>query len=174
MSVNQPYNSSCDFQGIVKLDGAANFWSLLQFPNALYSPNWFSDRVQSLPNVLNRLLVAYSLHLDTRSDPPDAHWGALNGTVRDVITDILNIFLLAKEGLRRNPVRQELTAGDIQRYWQYAQILAEGDAVMQAKLKVTKQLVNEYRKFYRASAHESSHTILLPFSKRLFEKPTRP
>jgi CRISPR-associated protein Csc3 len=163
-----PYNSGSEFQGIVKLDGTVDFWHLLQLPDTLHHQNWMGDRrTQSLVEVLNRVLVSYSLHLDTRSDPPDAHWGALNGTVRDVVTDILNIFLLAKGGLRRNNAKQELTAEDVQRYWHYAQIWAEGDAVMQAKLKVTKQLVNEYRKFYRASAQESSHTILLPLSKAL-------
>ena len=163
-----PYNSGSEFQGIVKLDGTVDFWHHLQLPDTLHNQNWIGDRrIQSLAEVLNRVLVAYSLHLDTRSDPPDAHWGALTGTVRDVVTDILNIFLLAKEGLRRNTAKQELTTGDVQRYWYYAQIWAKGDAVMQAKLKVTKQLVNEYRKFYRASAQESSHTILLPLSKAL-------
>jgi len=38
---------------------------------------------------------------------------------------------------------------------------------MQEKLKVTKRLVDEYRQFYRASPNESSHTVLLPFSKAL-------
>ena len=162
-----PHNSGSDFQESVKLDGPADFWYLLQLPTSLHLQDWIDGRVQNLAEILNRLMVVYSLHLESRSKPKDARWRALNGTVREITDDILNIFLLAEEGLRRDDSKRVPTEQEIQQYWQYAQIWAEGNENMQAKLKITKQLVSECRKFYRASPYESSHTILLPLSKAL-------
>lgn len=161
------YESDNDFRESVKLDGPADFWTLLRLPTSLHLQDWIAGRVQNLAEGLNRLLVAYCLHMDSRSDPPDARWRALNGTVREMATDVLNVFSLADEGLRRDGSKRDPTADEIDRYWRYAQIWAEGDNTMQEKLKVTKRLVDEYRQFYRASANESSHTVLLPFSKAL-------
>ncbi len=125
-----------------------------------------SLRLKDLPPALDRLLVAYSLHLECRSSPPDARWQAFNGTVRDLVTDVLNVFAIAQEGLReRSETKRELGKEDVKRFWNYAQIWAKGDELMQEKLKITRRLVNEYRQFYQVGLHESSHTILLPLSK---------
>lgn len=159
------YESDNDFRESVKLDGPADFWALLRLPTSLHLQDWIAGRVQNLAEGLNRLMVTYCLHMDSRSNPPDARWRALNGSVREVTTNVLNIFLLAEEGLRRD--KRDPTADEINRYWRYAQIWAEGDTDMQSKLKITKRLVDEYRQFYRASANESSYTVLLPFSKAL-------
>jgi len=161
------YDSDSDFRESVKLDGPADFWNLMRLPTSLHLQDWVNGRVQNLAEVLNRLMVGYSLHLDSRSAPPDARWRALNGTVREITTDVLNIFSLAEEGLRRDGSKRDPTADEIERYWKYAQTWAEGDDYMQEKLKVTRRLVDEYRQFYRASANESSHTVLLPFSKAI-------
>lgn len=161
------YESDNDFRESVKLDGPADFWTLLRLPTSLHLQDWITGRVQNLAEGLNRLMVVYCLHLDSRSDPPDARWRALNGSVREVTTNVLNIFSLAEEGLRRDGSKRDPTADEINRYWKYAQLWAEGDSDMQTKLKITKRLVDEYRQFYRASANESSHTVLLPFSKAL-------
>lgn len=161
------YESDNDFRESVKLDGPADFWALLRLPTSLHLQDWIGVRVQNLAENLNRLMVAYCLHLDSRSDPPDARWRALNGSVREMTTNVLNIFSLAEEGLRRDGSKRDPTADEINRYWKYAQLWAEGDSDMQDKLKITKRLVDEYRQFYRASSNESSHTILLPFSKAL-------
>jgi CRISPR-associated protein Csc3 len=141
----------------VKLDGVAGFWSLLGLEDSL--------RLQELEPAFQRLLIAYSLHLENRSSPPDARWQALNGTVRDLVTDVLNVFAIAQEGLRRD--KRDPSIGDVNRVWSYAQIWVQGDDAMQEKLKITKQLVEEYRKFYQVSPTESSHAILLPISKAL-------
>jgi CRISPR-associated protein Csc3 len=161
------YESDNDFRESVKLDGPADFWNALRLPTSLHLQDWVAGRVQTLAESINRLLVAYCLHLESRSAPPDARWRALNGTVRELTTNVLNVFSLAEEGLRRDGSKRDPTAEEINRYWKYAQIWAEGDTDMQEKLKVTKRLVDEYRQFYRASPNESSHTVLLPFSKAL-------
>ncbi len=161
------YESDNDFRESVKLDGPADFWTLLRLPTSLHLQDWITGRVQNLAEGLNRLMVAYCLHLDGCSDPPDARWRALNSSVREITTNVLNIFSLAEEGLRRDGSKREPTADEINRYWKYAQLWAEGDFDMQNKLKITKRLVDEYRQFYRASVNESSHTVLLPFSKAL-------
>jgi len=161
------YESDNDFRESVKLDGPAAFWTLSRLPTSLHLQDWAAGRVQTLAEGLNRLLVLYCLHMDSRSAPPDARWRALSKTVREMTTNVLNIFSLAEEGLRRDGSKREPTADEIKRYWQYAQLWAQGDNDMQEKLKVTKRLVEEYRQFYRASANESSHTVLLPLSKAL-------
>jgi CRISPR-associated protein Csc3 len=155
-----PYNKGSDFQEVVKFEGAADFWKLLQLPD---SP----DQVQNLLGVLNRLLVAYSLHLDIQSNPLDANWGALNGTVRDITTDILNIFLLVKKKIRRDNTKPEPTRKDIQQCWQYAQVWSKGNDLMEAKLKVAQQLASECRKFYQVNPYKPTHAILLPLSKMI-------
>jgi len=153
------YVSDKEFLESVRLDGTAGFWNLLRLKTDL--------RLQELEQALNRLLVAYSLHLDTRSSPPDARWQAFNSTVREVMTDVLNIFALATEKLRED--KREATPVEVQGYWKYAQILSEGEPEMQEKLKITKRLVSEYRRFYQVGMNDSSHAILLPLSKALEE-----
>ena len=153
------YVSDKEFLESVRLDGTAGFWNLLGLKTDL--------RLQELAQALKRLLVAYSLHLDSRSNPPDARWQAFNGTVREVMTDVLNIFALANEKLRED--KREATAEDVKRYWEYAQIWSEGESEMQEKLKITKRLVSEYRRFYQVGMNDSSHAILLPLSKALEE-----
>lgn len=88
------YASDQEFLESVILDGPAGFWNLLDVPASL--------RLQDLSKAVERLLVAYSLHLECRSSPPDARWQAFNGTVREIATDILNVFSLMDEGLREN------------------------------------------------------------------------
>ncbi len=151
------YNSDNDFCESVILDGPANFWNLLGISTGL--------RITDLSEALQRLLVAYMLHLDNRSAPPDGRWQAFNGTVREVITNVLNIFSLGFEGLRRD--QRELTPTEVKRYWEYAQFWAKGDSKMKENLKLTERLVREYRHFYQVNTTESSHAILLPIAKAL-------
>ena len=151
------YHSDRDFTASVILDGPAGFWQLLNLPTTL--------RIQDFSKALERLLVVYSLHLDTRSNKRDARWQAFNGTVREVMTDVLNIFALANERLRKD--KREATTEEIEQYWHYAQIWSAGEVGMQEKLKITQRLVQEYRKFYQVSMNDSSHAILLPLSKAL-------
>lgn len=73
-----------------------------------------------METALKRLLIAYSIHLDNRSAKPDARWQAFNGTVRDLATNVLNIFAIANEGFRRD--KREPYGNEIDRYWQFAQI----------------------------------------------------
>mgnify|MGYP001800188487 FL=1 len=160
------YERDNDFRESVKLDGPAQFWPLLRLPTSLHLQDWIEGRVQNLAESLNRLLTVYFLHMDSRSAPPDARWRALNGTVREMTTNVLNVFSLAEEGIRRDGKRDP-TFDEVNRYWNYAQCWAEGDTEMQQKLRVTQRLVDEYRHFYRASPNESSHTVLLPLSKAL-------
>ncbi len=162
-----PFQNSSDLQECARLDGPADFWSMLSLPTTLHFNNWINGRVQTLAKVLNRLMIVYSLHLDVRSDPPDACWNVLNATVQDLLADILNIFQLAAERLRRDNAKHKLTPEEVHRFWHYAQVWAGDDVEMQNKLKVTQHLASEYYKFYRVSPHASSHSILLPLSKAL-------
>jgi CRISPR-associated protein Csc3 len=161
------YDSDKDFKESVKIDGPANFWYALGFPTSLHLQDWIGGRVQNLADNLNRLMVAYCLHLDSRSNPPDARWRALNDSIQEILTNVLNVFSLAEEGLRRDSSKRKPTEDEINRYWSYAHIWAEGDTEMETKLKITKRLANEYRQFYRVGVNESSYAILLPFSKAL-------
>jgi len=152
------YVSDKEFLESVRLDGMAEFWTLLGLNTDL--------RLQELDQALNRLLIAYSLHLDTRSHKPDARWQAFNGTVREVMTHVLNIFALANEQLRRQ--KRDATTEEVERYWNYAQIWSVGDKYM----SLIEKMVREYRRFYRVGedesgkvyTRESSHSILKPIS----------
>ncbi|ASC71711.1 uncharacterized protein XM38_026650 [Halomicronema hongdechloris C2206] len=159
------YSSDSEFRESVKLDGPAGFWNSLGLPNSLHLEEWLQNRVQRLDELLNRLMIAYALHLDCEGDPPDPRWRAFANTVRDMMTDVLNIFSLAASHFRE--LKREPYPDEVGRYWRYAQIWTEGNTNMQKKLKITKQLVTEYRKFYRVNLSESSHAILLPLSKAL-------
>lgn len=151
------YDGDREFLASVVLDGPAGFWSLLHCPTSV--------RVQELDGVLARLLVAYSLHLDNRSNPPDARWQAFNGTVREVMTDVLNLFAIAAEGLRRH--KREPYPDEVKRYWNFAQIWSKGNTNMEEKLQLISRIVEDYRSFYRVNVSDSSHAILLPLSKTL-------
>jgi CRISPR-associated protein Csc3 len=159
------YSSDSEFRESVKLDGPAGFWNSLGLPNSLHLEMWMQGRVQRLDEILNRLLIAYALHLDCEGDPPDPRWRAFANTVRDIMTDVLNIFSLAASRFR--DLKREPYAEEVKRYWSYAKKWSEGNFEMQEKLKITKRLVSEYRSFYRVNLSESSHAILLPLSKAL-------
>jgi CRISPR-associated protein Csc3 len=156
------YRSDREFCGSAVLDGVAGFWSLLHCPSEV--------RTEQLDSVLTRLLVVYTLHLDNRAHQSDARWGALNRTVREVMTDVLNIFAIAREGLRRrqhdpSPEEEE---EEVERYWNFARIWSDLDKTMQEKLNFITELVRQYRTFYQVKVTDSSsHAILLPFSKVL-------
>jgi CRISPR-associated protein Csc3 len=64
------YSSDSEFRESVKLDGPAGFWNSLGLPNSLHLEEWMQGRVQRLDEILNRLLIAYALHLDCEGDPP--------------------------------------------------------------------------------------------------------
>ncbi len=162
------YNSDNDFRESVILDGPAGFWNLLGLSTSL--------RIQDFRSAMQRLLIAYSLHLDSRSSPRDERWRDLIKTVREVSTNVLNIFTLANEGLRRNN-RERPYSDEVDRYWKYAQIWVgvddENFPDESAKaggiylMKLIQKLVQQYRTFYKVRVSESSYTILLPISKAL-------
>jgi CRISPR-associated protein Csc3 len=152
------YNSDSDFKASVILDEPGGFYNLLKLPTSL--------RIQQLKPALEKLLIAYSIHLDTRSSPPDARWQAFNSTVQELASDVLNIFSLAFEGLRRDN-RENLSAEEINRYLTYAEKWSQGDLLMTEKLSITKQIAEQYYQFYHVGVNDSSHSILLPFTKAL-------
>ncbi len=137
-----------------------------------------SLRIQDFQSATQKLLTAYSLHLDIRSVPPrDEKWRDLTKTIREINTDILNIFSLAYEGMRRHE-KEIPTLEEVQRYWKYAQIWvgisvnqyishAFNNKRGQYTMEWITKLVQQYRIFYRAKLSESSYTILLPISKAL-------
>ncbi|MBD2247609.1 type I-D CRISPR-associated protein Cas10d/Csc3 [Nostoc sp. FACHB-888] len=160
------YNGDTDFKESVILDAPASFWNLLGLSNSL--------RIQDFENAMQRLLIAYSLHLDTRSSPPDAKWRDLIKTVREVTTNVLNIFALAEEGLRRD--KRIPSQEEVKRYWLYAQLwvddkneINEGGKYL---MNFIEEIAQKYRKFYRVGEddlgnvyfNESSHSILRPIS----------
>ncbi len=161
------YSSDSEFFESVKLDGVPDFWTALKVPKSLYLKNHLQGRIQDLSEVLDRLLVVYSLHLDTQAAPPDPRWRSLPGTIRQIATDVLNIFQLANQGIRSNESKRNPSADEIMRYWRYADQWSQGDQEMTEKLRLIERLVTEYRQFYRVRISESSHAILLPLSKAL-------
>lgn len=161
------YNSDSEFFESVKLDGVPDFWTALKVPKSLYLKNHLQGRIQDLSKVLDRLLIVYSLHLETQAAPPDPRWRSLSGTVRQIATDVLNIFQLANQGIRSNESKRNPSADEIRRYWDYADQWSKGDSEMTEKLRLIERLVTEYRQFYRVRISESSHAILLPLSKAL-------
>ncbi len=157
-SSNVPlYNSDRDFNESVILDAPAGFWNLLGLSNSL--------RIQDFQKAIQRLLIVYSLHLDTRSSPPDAKWRDLIKTVRLVTTNVLNVFALANQKLRSD--KRDASSQEVFRYWKYAEQLTVNSEQGRYLMKLMTKLVQEYRTFYQASLSESSHTILLPISKAL-------
>ncbi len=159
------YNSDSEFRESVKLDGPAGFWNSLGLPTSMHLEEWLQGRVQRLDRLLNRLLIAYNIHLDCEGAPPDPRWRSLPNTVREMTTDILNVFHLADSHFR--DTKRDPSSEEVQRYWHYAQFWAEGDTAMENQLDLIKRLVQEYRTFYQVNVTESSHAILLPLSRAL-------
>ena len=127
------YNSDSDFKASVIIDEPGGFYNLLGLPTSL--------RIQQLKTALEKLLIAYSIHLDTCSSPPDAKWQAFNNTIRELKSDVLNIFALAFQGLRRDK-RDNLSTEENNRYITYAEKWSQGDLLMIEKISVTKKLPN--------------------------------
>jgi CRISPR-associated protein Csc3 len=159
------YNSDSEFRESVKLDGVANFWSVLGLPAAMHLEEFHQGRIQKLDELLQRLLIAYSVHLDAKGAKPDPRWQALSNTVREMMTDVLNIFALADSWLRA--AKRTPSTSEVLHYWHYANFWSQGDIYMTEKLSLIQRIVTEYRQFYQVRSSESSHTILLPLSKAL-------
>ena len=159
------YNSDREFRESVKLDGPAGFWNALGLPTSMHLEDLLHGRLQRLDQLLNRLLIAYTIHLECAGAPPDPRWRSFPNTVREMTTNVLNIFRLADSHFRDE--KRDPSANDAQRYWHYAQLWSQGDTLMENQLNLTKRLVQEYRSFYRVNLSESSHAILLPLSKAL-------
>jgi CRISPR-associated protein Csc3 len=165
------YSSDSEFRESVKLDGPAGFWNSLGLPNSLHLEEWMQGRVQRLDEILNRLLIAYALHLDCEGDPPDPRWRAFANTVRVIMTDVLNIFSLAASHFRE--LKREPYAEEVKRYWGYTQTWSEGDLKMERQIDLIENLTRQYREFYQVSKKRffsgkaSSHEILLPLSTAL-------
>jgi len=151
------YGSDQEFSDSAILDGAASFWNLLGLSASL--------RLQDLSPTMERLLIAYTIHLECAGAPRDPRWRSFPNTVREMTTNVLNIFRLADSHFRE--AKRDPSADDAQRYWHYSQLWSQGDTLMENQLNLTKRLVQEYRSFYRVNLSESSHAILLPLSKAL-------
>nr|WP_199299221.1 type I-D CRISPR-associated protein Cas10d/Csc3 [Trichocoleus sp. FACHB-46] len=158
-----PYNrdSDSEFLTTVQVDGPASFWNLLDLPTRIHLEEERKGQVKHLSDWLNRLLIAYSVHLDCRSKPPDPRWQAFPGTVHAITDDVLAIFSLAHASF---PV---LSDEIVQRYWKFAQIWTAGNPAMKQQLDITQRLVQEYRVFYQVHVAKSTYAILLPLSKVL-------
>lgn len=155
------YNRGSEFQATAQVDGPASFWSLLGLPTTLHLKEHLQGQTKHLSDWLDRLLIAYTIHLDCRSNPPDPHWQSFPGTVQAIVTDVSAIFSLACSHF------QNLSDDKVQQYWKFAQIWAAGDLNMEQQLELTQRLVQEYRMFYRVHVAKSSHAIVLPLSKVL-------
>lgn len=164
------YNSDREFRESVKLDGPAGFWNGLGLPTSMHLEEWLHGRVQRLDRLINRLLIVYTLHLECEGDPPDPRWRSLPNTVRDITTDVLNIFSLGDAYFRA--AKRDPNPTEVQRYWTYAQRWSEGDDVMEQEMKLIEELARRYRVFYQVGetntgevySNESSHSILRPLS----------
>jgi CRISPR-associated protein Csc3 len=95
------YRSDSDFRESIKLDGPANFWSVLNLPDAIHLEEHHQGRIQRIEDFMQRLLIAYSVHLENQADKPDPRWRALPDTVRQLMSNVLNIFSLAESGCRK-------------------------------------------------------------------------
>jgi CRISPR-associated protein Csc3 len=156
-----PYNRGSEFQATAQVDGPASFWNLLGLPTTLHLEENLQEQSKQLSDWINRLLIAYTIHLDCQANPPDAHWQSFPGTVQAIATDVSAIFSLAHSRF------QNLWDDKVQQYWKFAQLWAIGDPNMEQQLELTQRLVQEYRTFYRVHVAKSSHAIVLPLSKVL-------
>ena len=155
------YNSGNELQATVQVDGPASFWNLLSLPTSIYMEEVMRGRVKHLSDWLNRLLIAYSIHLDGRAKPPDPRWRSFPGTIQAITTDVSAIFSFAHSRF------QSISDDKVQQYWHFAQTWAAGDPDMEQQLELTQRLTQEYRTFYRVHVAKSTHAIVLPLSKVL-------
>lgn len=155
------YNEGSEFSATVQVEGAASFWNLLGLPTSIHLEEVTKGQVKHLNDWLDRLLVAYSIHLDCQANLPDPRWQSFPNTMQAITTDISAIFSLAHSRF------QSLSNEKVQQYWHFARIWAAGDPVMEQQLELTQRLVQEYRTFYRVHVAKSTHAIVLPLSKVL-------
>ena len=155
------YNSGNELQATVQVDGPASFWNLLGLPTSIYLEEVMQGQVKHLSDWLNRLLIAYSIHLDGQAKPPDPRWQSFPGTIQAITTDVSAIFSFAHSRF------QSISDDKVQQYWHFAQTWAAGDPDMEQQLELTQRLTQEYRTFYRVHVAKSTHAIVLPLSKVL-------
>lgn len=149
---------------MVQVDESASFWNLLGLPTSIPLKEEIQGQGKHLSDWLNRLLVAYSIHLDCQANPPDPRWRSFPSTVQTIATDVSEIFSFAHSHF------QGLSDEKVQQYWKFAQVWAAGDLAMEQQLELTQRLVQEYRVFYRVHVANSTYAILLPLSKVLEDR----
>ncbi|MFN3359949.1 MAG: type I-D CRISPR-associated protein Cas10d/Csc3 [Pseudanabaenaceae cyanobacterium] len=153
------YNSDRELQEYVSIDGGSVFANLLGYGSNLSLP--------SLENALKALLTIYALHMENRSTRKGSVWDGIVKTVKECITDVLYVFSIAKEGLRKSQ-RETHSKEEVNRILDYADMLSIiGGQSMQEKLRATSLVAEKMFAFYRVKPSDSGHTLLLPFNKFL-------
>lgn len=116
---------------------------------------------QVLP-CLQRLLVAYFIHLDAHSRQArgqwDYRWSDIPPLARDLSTDAAYAFHYLKKWQRRNET-DGIPLSKAEQYVNYFAYLGKGGATMSH----ARELVDGYRQFYRAR-RSNSNSILRPLS----------
>jgi CRISPR-associated protein Csc3 len=165
------YNSASDFQETVRLDGAHPFTTYVLAKDRL--------RVNETPQLVERLLRIYSLHLNVYADDQNSHWGQLTSLAKDLATDPLYVFQYYDRYKRRDEDRQAkgkskgkqplpTTQGskgvsplERQRYMGIYYALGGPE-----NMGFIGELVEAYTQFYRAEAKklDSAYAALRPLS----------
>ncbi len=112
---------------------------------------------QVLPT-LQRLMAAYSIHLDTEYEPPKENWHRLVPIAHALMESPLYVFHYLKKQERDDRL---IGAEQVRRYVHYAEAFfnSQGDKLMSK----AKELVDLYRGFYRAK-NTNANAILRPLS----------
>jgi CRISPR-associated protein Csc3 len=124
-----------------------------------------SDRlhVDEVVPALCRLAAAYLIHLDSEYKPPKEEWQRFPPIGHSLAESPLYVFhhLLKQE--RDDPEKKALTRDRVLRYIGYANLLS-GNRKDNNLMTIARDLVQTYRKFYRADNFKNSNSILRPIN----------
>ena len=146
------HTSAIDFPETVFLDAPHQTLALLTKKKAL-------RRNHILPT-LQRLIAAYTIHLDVNSSTKDYYnWGALTGMVRDLETSSLYVFDFLNRWLRKQDKLDITPYGRREIYFAFYKYFEPNGGSMSQAI----ELVKLYRNFYRAKSRSAkSNAILKP------------
>lgn len=136
-----------------------------------------SDRlhVDEVVPALCRLVAAYMIHIDTEYDPPDENWRRFAPIAHSLAESSMYVFHYLLKQEREESEKKPLSESRVRRYLGYQRALDDylirhlrdpklAPITEEPLMTITRDLVDTYRRFYRAKNIKNSNSILRPIN----------
>jgi CRISPR-associated protein Csc3 len=117
--------------------------------------------IDHVGKALARLAAAYMIHLETEYQPPKENWNRFGPIAHSLMESPLYVFHYLKKQLRDD---RPPSLAQVSRYIRFAEDFFADTTEKEAQMSLARNLVTQYRRFYRAKSLKNANSILRPLS----------